>query len=279
MAVPNSKLFDLDRVFLRRIQMLERHMELDKLEVLEIGAYDRPTFVPEPRYSRFLDYRTTSELIELGKQQQGRHVDQIQQVDYVAKTNLLSNEVDRNFDLIVANHVIEHVPNLIEWLIEARKILNEVGYLFVSVPDRRFTFDYLRPETSFLNLIRRYVERPGKPTFWDILECRYLERPNIIGGTGWYPELLATRANENKRTFRQAFEIAKSQSTLPYCDVHCSVFTKDSFVGICAEMIEANFDMFHLVEVGEVVKDTLEFHVLLRANPNFDEGMFLARDL
>ena len=272
MAIVNSKLLSEDSAFASRVDMMSRYMDLANLEVLEIGAYDRPTFRPDMEQARFLDYRTTDQLLALSRIQAGRDPNTVAKVDYVANSNLLSTHVDRKFNLVVANHVIEHVPNIIEWLIEVRKILGEGGFLFLSVPDRRYTFDYLRRETDSASVIRRFVEGVRKPTFWDILDARYNERPAIAGDEAWEPDILSRRLAEGGLSFRHAFKTAREESALPYCDVHCSVFTSNSFKSLFSDLSAIGCDPMSVVEVSDVEYRKIEFHALLRANPYFDEN-------
>ena len=272
MATLNDNLFCLHPVFKDRVEMMQRHIKLRGARVLEIGAYDRPTFVPNTEYSRYLDYRTYEDLVELGRHEVGRDITQIPPVDYVAKSNILSKELDRTFDLVVGNHVVEHVPNLLEWLIEVRKILNGNGFLFLSVPDRRYTFDYLRAETNIVAVLRRFADAVTKPTLWDLLDARYLERPALVGDEAWHPEVLTQRLRERARPLLQAFEMAREEARLPYCDIHCSIFTSSSFTQLFNEMEDIRCNPFHVIEVSDVAPGRIEFHALLRVNPDFDEA-------
>lgn len=60
------------------------------------------------------------------------------------------------FDFVVANHVLEHLTNPLQFLVRARKLLNEDGLLFIALPDPRCTFDRDRQRTPLRDVRRRF---------------------------------------------------------------------------------------------------------------------------
>ena len=48
------------------------------------------------------------------------------------------------FDYVVGSHVIEQIPDLVSWFTDVHSILKPDGPFRLAIPDRRFTFDYLR---------------------------------------------------------------------------------------------------------------------------------------
>ncbi|MEX3900116.1 methyltransferase domain-containing protein [Paraburkholderia sp. BR10954] len=49
------------------------------------------------------------------------------------------------FDYVIASHVIEHVLDLVGWVHSLLAALKHAGRIVLAVPDRRYTFDYVRP--------------------------------------------------------------------------------------------------------------------------------------
>src|SRR5450631_855154 len=68
------------------------------------------------------------------------------------------------FAWVIASHVIEHVPDLIAWLAEIAEILDDGGQLLLVVPDRRFTFDILRPATTVGQMLQAHDLGETKPS-------------------------------------------------------------------------------------------------------------------
>jgi ubiquinone/menaquinone biosynthesis C-methylase UbiE len=56
------------------------------------------------------------------------------------------------YDFVLASHVLEHVANPLRAVAEWRRVLAPGGVLLVIVPDKRSTFDHLRPYTLFEHL-------------------------------------------------------------------------------------------------------------------------------
>jgi SAM-dependent methyltransferase len=75
---------------------------------------------------------------------------------------------DASYDIIVCNHVIEHVPDHRRALRELGRILSDRGFLFVSVPDparHARTEDWGRPDPA-----RHHHYREFGPDFADLLK-------------------------------------------------------------------------------------------------------------
>ena len=252
-----------------RRAIIERVFDLTQISILEIGAFDRPVYTPAQANVRFLDYRDAEELRKVAADEEGRLIDQIPDVHYVATSNFLSKEVDRSFDLVIGNHVVEHIPNLIVWLCEMHAVVKPGGCLFLSVPDRRFTFDYLRRETTAIDVLRWFKDGLVKPCFDQILDFHYNYRP-VTGVEGYHPEVLVHRLAAKPHSLPEAIRISLEKMQLPYYDIHCNVFTYDSFVQIMTELAGAGISPFVIEEAYDVVRGTIEFQVLLRSNPAFN---------
>ena len=252
-----------------RRELLSRYMDVSKLTILEIGAYDRPVYTPSEADVSFLDYRTTKDLRKLAVEEQGRNANRIPEVRYVAKSNALSKEVDRKFDLIIANHVFEHIPDIIQWLSETQSILYSSGWLLLSIPDRRYTFDYLRRETSIVDALRWFQLELQRPCFEQILDYYYYRRP-ITGVEGWHPEVLSERLRASEYSLDEVVKLASRLSREGYHDVHCGVYTRESFVKLFEQLTELRAAPFRLVEISGIQPGMIEFQVLLKLNSSFD---------
>ena len=119
---------------------------------LEIGALCSPLLTKEESDVKYYDIFSKDTLIEHFQEfYPGKtFVD----VDFVAKTRSLSAVLgDNKFDYFIANHVVEHIPDFIGFFKAVAESLNDGGKFFLAIPDRRFTFDHDRPETSAGHLI------------------------------------------------------------------------------------------------------------------------------
>ena len=93
------------------------------------------------------------------------NVDNIVPVDFLCRDgDLVAAIAEYKFDYVVASHVIEHVPNLLQFLQDVEKTLRPGGRLILIIPDKRFTFDLNRPITSFGSVLEKYCTNETKPS-------------------------------------------------------------------------------------------------------------------
>ena len=143
---------DAKRDVIRRRIFMKNVPDFAEKTGLEIGALCAPLLQKSEANVKYYDIFPKETLIEHFQEfYPGRtFVD----VDFVARTRSLSEVLgDNKFDYFIANHVIEHIPDFIGFFKSVYESLNDGGKFFLAVPDRRFTFDYDRPETSAGHLI------------------------------------------------------------------------------------------------------------------------------
>jgi SAM-dependent methyltransferase len=244
----------------RRIAIGTR-VQISGADILEIGALDSPTF-PRPEHRVwFADFTDTEDLARKGDKNPRYERSRLVHVDYPIRGCRYRDVVDRRFDLIVANHVIEHVPDVITWLDDLGGLLRSGGQVFLSVPDRRYTFDILRRESNLVDLLRAHEARKSKPDFGDLFDHLWHYRPvkasEIWAGT--HGAKLAHPRMSPTETLREA----RRQAAGDYHDVHCHVFTQNSFAALLEQLRELGLLGFSQLSVGSVARNTNEFHVFL----------------
>lgn len=225
--------------------------------ILEIGAMDSPTF-PD-RDSRYLDWFTREELQAAIADNPRRLPERVVDPHYVVKQKRFAAEVGDRFSLIIANHVLEHIADPITWLQELRTLAPD-GSLFLAVPDRRYTFDYLRPVSTAGDVLRAYHDDLERPSRWQMFDAIFYHRP-ILADAAWGGDL--------SRVVEQRFDIAEAldrslQAEREYVDVHCHVFTADSFATLMRDLTPLTG--WRVDEVGDVAVGANEFYAWLVAD-------------
>jgi SAM-dependent methyltransferase len=248
-----------------RRRFLERHLPGALLRpILEIGAADNPTFWPEEGTVRYLDILSTEELRARYSANPRRNPEHLVPIDYVTRGRPPDDVVDDLFGIVIANHVVEHVPDLLDWLSRIRRLVLDDGYLFLAIPDKRYTFDYLRRTTDVVDLLEHHALRRTEPDRYAQLRGIYYYRP-IREDTVWSGGL--EQAIRSRRfSLREAAERVRAQVE-PATDIHSHVFTYQSFVGIWRELEGAGLVPFRLLEAEDVAEGENEFRVLLAAGP------------
>ncbi|MGD9971476.1 MAG: class I SAM-dependent methyltransferase [Desulfatirhabdiaceae bacterium] len=244
-----------------RCKTIEQYVNVQKAHILEIGALDCPTYSKSDGYVKYLDY--ASKLI-MAKKADGNsryQIDKIVDVDYVCATLEYSKFIQEKFDLIIANHVIEHIPDTIRWLNEIHHVLVPGGKLFLSVPDKRYTFDIVRRNTTFVDMLRNYNNSVKKPDFYHILEHFYYHK-SVTAQDVWNNKHL-DKVKQYRFDPETAVAVAEKHAKDDYADVHCHVFTSDSFKELMDILIRLKRIDFQVIEITEPEKMQNEFYVVM----------------
>jgi SAM-dependent methyltransferase len=121
-------------------------------EGIEIGALAWPLSLPDGVLCRNVDVYSTEEL----RQTYPEFKDLIVPVEVMDDGQNLTKFSTCSLDFIIANHVLEHVVNVIRTIKRWYDVLKDDGILFLSVPDRRFTADQIRERTPLSHLLYEF---------------------------------------------------------------------------------------------------------------------------
>jgi predicted SAM-dependent methyltransferase len=125
---------------------------------LEIGALHEPLKVPAGVRVRYVDRLSTADL--------RRHYPELAtldlvEVDVVDDGERLATIADASEDFVIANQVLEHCQNPLATIEQWLRVLKPNGILFLSLPDKRFSFDVDRPVTTVDHVLRDYADGPA----------------------------------------------------------------------------------------------------------------------
>ena len=251
----------LTKVAQSRRDFLCRHRGDVLDRILEIGAFDNPTFRRElGDRVEYLDFFSREELIAMHRDNPRRNLSAAVEVDHVVKTSDFATKLTPGFDLVVAHHVIEHVPDPIFWFEQIEQILAPGGSVFLSIPDRRYTFDFFRPVSLATQMMRAHAERLERPDVWQLTEAFYYHMK---------VDLAAIWRAQRPRKFVPRFSLAKAREMAEtkcaaYADAHCWVFTSPSFLQCMEDLRSAGPFPFSVAHWEEPETGSNEFRVLLQ---------------
>lgn len=183
---------------------LVSHVAPDALG-LEIGAHARPVAGLTPYYTDAVaDFAGTA----------GR-------VDFLADACALPL-ADGTLDYLCSSHVLEHLPDPLAALHEWHRVLRPGGWLYLVVPDQRFTFDHPRTTTSCRHLLEDFVQGRTAATSLEHVD-------EFIYQTDWSllrPDVPAAERPARQLAARSRYleDLGKG---LPI-DIHFHTFTPDS---------------------------------------------------
>jgi 2-polyprenyl-3-methyl-5-hydroxy-6-metoxy-1,4-benzoquinol methylase len=232
---------------------------------LEIGPLHDPVVAKEHGQVFYLDHASTD---DLRRKYEGQiPAEAIREVDYVSTDGSFANVVsDRApFDYVIASHVIEHVPDLIGWLHEIAKVLKPSGVLCLAIPDRRYTFDYLRSTSTTGEILDAYFRKAKVPTTKHVYDhftkCCFLDEK-----AAWRGELNPSNVQRRHPPGLAMQFVQRALNQGEYFDCHCWIFTPDSFTSVVCDLMTERLFPFSIKNFCETQYEQLEFFVTLQRN-------------
>jgi SAM-dependent methyltransferase len=187
-------------------------------------------------------------------------------VDIIWGERPLRDCVDEPVDYVVASHVIEHVPDLIGWLLELHAVLKQGGILGLAVPDRRYTFDVRRPVSTVGELVEAWLLRYRQPSLRQVFDAAALSK-DTADQVEWRPgESSAGLPPEVLRRLPPALDMVRAIAAAPrYVDLHCWIFTPASFLDTAEALSRMGCFPFTIDGFFPTEPGAIEFQVRLSA--------------
>jgi hypothetical protein len=260
----------------RREFLCELIKEKDFLGI-EIGGLDKPLVVRSElsKGSEILyaDHLSTKDLKEKYKADTSVDLNALVEVDLINVSGDFSSSLQgRLVDYIVASHVVEHVPNPIGWLQGLFDVLRPGGFVFLVVPDKRFTFDFQRPITTFGEMLESSFSNKRMPSLKDVFD-HHSSAVMIDGGRVWNgllgkDELIPLASNRDALQYAQ-----EAHHDSKYHDVHVSIFTPASFFSIIECLIKSQMLLPEITGFRDTNINDIEFFVCLTKTESDDESV------
>jgi SAM-dependent methyltransferase len=263
-----STFFRRSRIVVNRRERLLYSINVAKCAGAEIGALCRPLVTRQDGRVFYVDHADTATLREKYRVDPDVDLDALVDVDVVWGERPLAEALEERVDYVVASHVVEHVPDLISWLGELASILRPGGEIRLAIPDRRFTFDYLRRETRLNDVVYAHMMRARTPLPHIVLDY-VLNVVKVDGGAAWRGALQAETL-ERHHSLAHAMACATQAMNGVYHDVHCWVFTPSTFADLMGDLAGQGLAVFECTQFFDTAPMTMEFFVGLR--PTADRG-------
>jgi len=247
----------------RKSEALKR-IDTSKGQGLELGPLSSPLVSKQKATVFYVDHLSTE---GLRKHYEGHGFeDEIVPVDYVIRDDSLSRTLaGKQFDYVIASHVIEHIPDMVGWLADVGKVLKEGGIFSLVIPDKRYTFDIMRNESRPADVIGAYLDKQTKVSSAVVYDNFSAIRKDIVP----YEVCSHPYADYGKKPTQYSLEKAYElclQNLKPgeYVDTHCHVFTPHSFFTVLRGLIEHDLFGYEVIYFKDTPPNQLEFYVSLR---------------
>jgi SAM-dependent methyltransferase len=240
---------------------------------LEIGALAAPRVTKDQGQIFYVDHAGTEALrrkYEDDPDMKNR-LHEIVEVDYVVGDNQGIREAvarDVPFDYVIASHLIEHIPDPISWFGDVAKTLRSDGILSLVVPDKRYCFDVNRRTTDISEWVDAYLRQLQRPSFKQVYDfiskeiSGKVDTAAVWAGTVDYTGVVRSDvADADVAAMNLCRQVQYSDE---FVDVHCSVFTPDSFLELFERLARLGLIEFEIAFFAPTEFNTLEFYVSLQ---------------
>ena len=143
---------------------------------IEVGAGSRPFPIPAGARCFYGDVRDAESLTTYFAGQQSPF-------DGFLNAQTFAGIPDGSQDFVISAHVIEHLEDPIGAVLAALRILKPDGVLVLVVPDRRRTFDRLRPGTPLQHLVQDHSDGGASTRLQGYIDHARYVHPAITGET------------------------------------------------------------------------------------------------
>lgn len=257
-----------DKILHPRREFLLESIKISGKRGLEIGPLASPLITKADLKDDggifYLDHLSEDELKEKYRSDKSIKIDEILPVDFICPDGDILKAVDEcRFDYIVASHVIEHSPNMLKFLADLYEILLPGGVLFLVIPDMRFTFDKNRAETTFGELLEKFLLNAKWPSIAAVYD-HFAMASNANGHNLWHG-IINKEDSELLVSEDFAWEAAhRVYNEKLYFDVHVNVFKPASFFGILKKALLHNLVQFQVDRFQDTAIGQIEFMVVLK---------------
>lgn len=124
---------------------------------IEIGALNRPQWVPDTARVTYVDRFTTEQLAAYFPQLDPAGIVPVGSID---DGETLAGFADASVDFIIANNFLEHCEDTVGTLLSFLRVLRDGGVMLVAVPSRRANVDHHRPPTRIEEFIADHEVGP-----------------------------------------------------------------------------------------------------------------------
>jgi len=229
---------------------------------LEVG----PSLAPvTPKKEGFdvesIDHASQEDLIRKYESHGGVDTSGIEPVDYIWKGESYRELTgkSKHYDWAIASHVIEHAPDLIDFINGCDEVLKDGGVFSLVIPDKRYCFDHFRPISGLGRVIDCHLNKNTVHSTGVVVEY-YLNVVARGGAIAW------GKGHQGEYNFVHGLKDAsdalnKVEDRSSYADFHSWCFVPSSFRLIIEDLNALG--LIKLKEVGFHETEGCEFYITL----------------
>ena len=239
---------------------------------LEVGPLSNPIVLKSEFDVRYVDLLDTERLRDHYRGNPTVPPDDIPDIDFWLQrdtgTIVGLDEATKEcapYRWVVASHVIEHVPDVIGWLGELAKVMQDGADLILAIPDKRYCFDVLRSPTTVGQMLQAHADADRIPSVRAVYD-HLRNATQVTPGELWAGKHVspADRIHDLPYVLSQ-LELVETEHR--YIDSHVWVFTPAEFAAQMTELSRIGVSDFVVTQIRATDPNDVEFYAVLRRIP------------
>lgn len=256
----------------KRRELILGMTDLQRGPGLEIAPLHKPLASKQDWDVSYVDIVSTDQLIEHYAHDEAVPDEDIVEVDFpltdadgTIRSLAEVAKAGAPFDWVIASHVIEHVPDLITWLDDIASLLRDGGALVLAIPDRRYSFDAYRPQTTVGQMLQAHHQGDVVPSVRAVYDALYTAS-SITPAEAWAGRRTGL-AKSRIHPLRQVLSLVERAKQGEYIDTHVWTFRPSTFIEQINELGQMGMCDFVVEKVRNTRPGELEFYAVLRRLP------------
>lgn len=218
-----------------------------KSKILDVGPLDNPLFNKNEANIYFADIKPTEVVKNRYSYFNDKRLNKIVDIDYVIEESYEKTFKNNNikFDYVIFSHVFEHIPNPINILLDVSTILSLNGKLCLLLPDKEFTFDHYRENTTFADWYDVYI-RGEEYSLPRLVLDSMLETNKLNNPVAYWNKTFTKIPDSTIKSCLNQYQKYIDDDKLSF-DGHRWVFTDRSFLKILEDLYKVNLMPYNLI--------------------------------
>ncbi len=202
--------------------------------------------------------------------------------DYLKEKGEPVQNLNGYFDYIISSHNLEHMPNPIQFFIDASEILKEDGILNMAIPIATRCFDCFRPLSTTGEMLDAYISKNKKPSFGVFFDHEF-SIASILNEKNERISLNDINYDFEKVIFQEELTYSsykdkvRDYNNSPYKDSHVWQFNLESFILIFEQLLTCK--IINNLEIIDSQLIGMEFIISIRKNTKRDFSISQERRL
>ena len=263
-----------------REQILKKYINKEKFG-LEIGPLFWGLCRKDEGFNVLIwDVMPKEELLDKYKEESKNAIKELEEIDivssdsmknalkgYTKKKGALIKDVSASLDYIISSHNLEHMPNPIQFFIDASEVLKEDGILSMAIPIASRCFDCFRPLSTTGEMLDAYISKNKKPSFGTYFDHSFStmavhdknNKKVAVNNINYDLDKLTLQKKLSYSSYKKI--VAKYEKT-PYVDNHVWQFNLESFISIFEDLLECK--IIRNLEIVDAEINEIEFIISIR---------------